>query len=64
MDNKIQIKNCIETFNKNNDLDFKIMDFEIFILGKVVIALKNLNINTLCLNFQVALIGDKDLVSI
>ena len=34
MDNKIQIKNYIESFNKNNDLDFKIIDFEIFILGQ------------------------------
>ena len=34
MDNKIQIKNYIESFNKNKDLDFKIIDFETFILGQ------------------------------
>ena len=34
MDNKIQIKNCIENFNKEFNDDFKIVKFEIFKLGQ------------------------------
>jgi elongation factor Ts len=34
MENKIQIKNCIENFNKEFNDDFKIVKFEIFKLGQ------------------------------
>ena len=34
MDNKIQIKNCIENFNKEFNDDFKIVKFEFFKLGQ------------------------------
>ena len=34
MDNKVKIKDCISTFNKENNLNFKIIDFIIYKLGQ------------------------------
>lgn len=34
MDNKVKIKDCISTFNKENNLNFKVIDFIIYKLGQ------------------------------
>ena len=34
MDNKVQIKSCIDSFNKKHNTEFKIENFEIFKLGQ------------------------------